>query len=217
MVVRSFPVLILAAAALFSGGCRTLKPGLRPPSEFREIEGYASLRLIRGGETARSKFAFAVVLPRSARIEIFDALGRAVSIFLIRGEEAWLVLPSEKAYWRAGRDEVIEKFLGFPVRPGEMAGLLSGRWSADAAEGWDLVTDNGGRIVSGTRGGLGFQVLDFFPENGPPRRWSFRGPGVEGTVSLLDAAFDRPGPDLSPGFLRSFASLTWVEMERRLR
>ena len=207
----------LAAAVLFSGGCRSLKPGLRPPDEIREIEGYASLRLTRGGETVRSKFAFAVALPRAAKIEIFDALGRAVSIFLVRGDEAWLALPSEKVFWWSGQDEVIAKFLGFPVSPAEIAGLLSGRWSAGAEEGWMFDRDNGGRIVSGTRGDLSFRILEFASGNDLPRRWSFRGPGTEGTVNLLEAAFDRPGPDFSPGFLRSFESLTWPEIERRLR
>ncbi|MHB8053975.1 MAG: hypothetical protein ACYDH3_01800 [Candidatus Aminicenantales bacterium] len=207
----------LIAAALFSGGCRAPKPSVGPPSEIREIEGYASLRLTRSGETSRSKFAFAVALPRSARIEIFDALGRSVSIFLVRGDEAYLVLPSERAYWRSDRDDVIAKFLGFPIRPAEIAGLLSGRWSPAAAEGWTLDRDNGGRIVSGTRGDLSFRVLEFFPGNQMPRRWSFQGSGTEGVVSLLEAAFDRPGPDFSPNFLRSFAAKSWPEIERLLR
>lgn len=207
----------LIAAVLFLSGCRAPKPGLRPPDKIREIEGYASLRLTRDGETARSKFAFAVDSPRSARIEIFDALGRSVSIFLVRGEEAWLALPSKKAYWRGGREEVIAKFLGFPVRPAEIAGLLSGRWSDEAGEGWTLDRDNGGRVAAGTRGDLSFRVLEFFSGNDLPRRWSFRGSGTEGVVTLLETAFDRPGPDFSPGFLRSYSSLTWPEIERLLR
>jgi hypothetical protein len=216
-IIRVFLCGPLIAAALFSGACRAPRPSVCAPSEIREIEGYASLRLTRGGETARSKFAFALALPRLARIEIFDALGRSVSIFLVRGGEAYLVLPSEKVYWRGDRDEVIAKFLGFPVRPEEIAGLLSGRWSAAAAEGWALGRDNGGRIISGTRGDLAFQVLDFFSGSDLPRRWSFHAPGTEGVVGLLDAAFDRPGPDFSPDFLRLFAAKSWPEIERLLR
>ena len=207
----------LAAAVLFLGGCRTVKPALHPPDEIREIEGYASLRLTRDRETTRSKFAFAVDSPCSARIEVFDALGRSVSIFLVRGDEAWLALPSKKAYWRGSRDEVISRFLGFPVRPAEIAGLLSGRWGAEAAAGWEFERQEDGRIVSGSRGDLFFRVLDFFPGNDLPRRWSFRAAGTEGVVSLLEAAFDRPESDFSPAFLRSFVALTWPEIEKLLR
>jgi len=207
----------LAVAALSATACRSLRPSLRPPEEIREVEGYASLRLSRAGESSRSKFAFAVLLPNRARLEVFDALGRSVSIFLIRGEEAYLVLPSERAYWRADRDEVIEKFLGFPVVPAEIAGLISGRWSDTAAAGWTLVRDGNGRVVSGTRGDLSFRVLEFLSGSGLPRRWEFRSAGTEGVIGLLDAAFDRPSPDFSVDFLRPFASRTWPEIEKLLR
>jgi hypothetical protein len=207
----------LAGAAFFAAACRPFRPGLRPPSEVREIEGYASLRLTRGEETSRAKFAFAIVLTDRARLEVFDALGRSVSIFLIRGDEAYLVLPSERAYWRGERDEVIEKFLGFPIRPAEIAGLISGRWSGKASADWAFVRDEGGRIVSGTRGELSFRVLEFFSGSDLPRRWTFRYVGTEGVIGLLDAAFDRPAPDFSLDFLRPYASKTWPEIERLLR
>ena len=207
----------LLAVLLGTGGCRVFRPNLRPPAEIRTIEGYASLRLTRGGETARTKFAFSLTLPDQARIEVFDVLGRSVSVFLIRGDEAYLVLPSEKAYWRGGRDEVIEKFLGFPVRPAEIAGLLTGRWSGEAARVWVFERDTRGRAISGIRGGLSFRILEFFPGGDLPRRWSFRNAETEGRVGLLDAAFDRPSAETSTAFLRTFSSKTWVEIERLLR
>lgn len=208
----------LLAGLLGTGGCRGYRPNLRPPAEIRTIEGYASLRLTRKGETApRAKFAFALILPDQARLEIFDALGRAVSVFLIRGDEAYLVLPSEKVYWRSGRDEVIEKFLGFPVRPAEIAGLLTGRWSGEAARSWVFERDARGRTISGLRGELSFRILEFFPGGELPRRWSFRNVETEGTVGLLDAAFDRPSLEIPTGFLQTYASKTWAEIERLLR
>jgi hypothetical protein len=207
----------LLAVLLGTGGCRVYRPNLRPPAEIRTIEGYASLRLTRSGETARTKFAFALILPDQARLEVFDALGRSVSMFLIRGDEAYLVVPSEKAYWRAGRDEVIEKFLGFPVRPAEIAGLLTGRWSGEAARPWVFEREARGRTISGIRGGLSFRILEFFPGGDLPRRWSFRNAETEGMVGLLDAAFDRPSAEISTAFLRTYSSKTWAEIERLLR
>ncbi len=181
------------------------------------MEGYASLRLTRDGATSRAKFAFAVVLPDRARLEVFDALGRSVSLFLVRGDEAYLVLPSEKAYWRGGRDEVIEKFLGFPVRPAEIMGLLAGRWTEEASSGWAFVRDARGRTVSATRGALEVRILEVFPGSDLPRRWSFRQAGTSGTVGLLEAAFNRTPPDFSLDFRRTFTAKTWPEIERLLR
>jgi len=204
------------AAVLFSA-CRPFKPALRPTGEIRGVEGYASLRISRAGESSRAKFAFAVALPDRARLEVFDALGRSVSLFLIRGDEAFLVIPSEKAYWKGGRDEVISKFLGFPIHPAEILGLLTGHWTEKAAAGWAFIRDGQGRIVSGTRDGLDIRILEYFPKTDLPRRWSFRQEGTDGTVGLIEAAFDRPEPDFSLGFLRTYASKTWPEIERLLR
>lgn len=214
---RPFLLGVLAGAALFAGACRPFRPPLHPPAGVREIEGYASLRLTRGEETSRAKFAFAILLPNRARLEVFDALGRSASIFIIRSDEAYLVLPSERVYWRGDRDEVIAKFLGFPVQPAEIAGLISGRWSDEVSADWALVRDARGRVVSGTRDELSFRVQEFFPGGGLPRRWAFQHAGTEGIVGLLEAAFDRPNPDFSLDFLRPYASKTWPEIEKLLR
>lgn len=207
---------LLAAAALFSS-CRPFRPNLRPSDEVKGMEGYASLRLARDGTTSRTKFAFAVTLPDRARLEVFDALGRSVSLFLLQGEEAYLVLPSEKAYWRGNRGEVIEKFLGFAVGPAEILGLLSGRWTEAAAAEWDFVRDDRGRVVSGTRGDLDVVLLERFPGSDLPRRWSFRRDGTSGLVVLLEAAFNPPSSDINLDFRRTFAPKTWPEIERLFR
>jgi outer membrane biogenesis lipoprotein LolB len=214
---RHIAAAALLAAAVFSFSCKPFRPSLKPGGALERMEGYASLRITRGGETSRAKFAFALSLPERARLEVFDALGRSVSLFLLRGDDAYLVLPSEKVYWQAGRDEVIEKFLGFPVQPKEIMGLLSGRWAAAAEAGWTFVRDGKNRATSGKRGGLEFAILEYFPGSDLPRRWSFRHPESSGTVTLLEAAFDRPEPDFSPEFRRTFTAKTWPEIERLLR
>jgi hypothetical protein len=181
------------------------------------MEGYASLRLTRDGTTTRAKFAFSVTLPDRARLEVFDALGRSVSLFLLQGEEAYLVLPSEKAYWKSGRGEVIEKFLGFAVSPAEILGLLSGRWAGSAGTGWLFVRDERGRVLSGTRDGLDVRILERFPGSDVPRRWSFRQAETSGIVGLLEAAFNPSPADFSLDFRRTFKAKTWPEIEKLLR
>jgi len=208
---------LLFMALICSLSCRSFRPILLPSGEVKEIEGYASLRLKRGEESARMKFAFVVVLPDQARFDVFDALGRMISTFIIRGDEAYLVLSSEKAYWRGRRDEVIEKFLGFPVRPAEIAGLLTGRWGSEAARGWTFDRDGRSRTISGIRGDLSFRVQEFRPGGDLPQTWSFRSMGTEGVIKLLEAAFDKPNPNISLEFIRNFSSKTWTEIERFLR
>jgi hypothetical protein len=208
---------LLLAVSICSVGCRSFRPILLPSGEAREMEGYASLRLKRGEESARTKFAFVILLPDQARFDVFDALGRTISTFIIRGDEAYLVLFSERVYWRGGRDEVIEKFLGFPVRPAEIAGLLTGRWGREAAKDWTFDVDGRGRTISGTRGDLSFRVQEFRPGGDLPLVWSFRSLGTEGVIKLLEAAFDKPNPNVSLEVIRNFSSKTWTEIERFLR
>jgi hypothetical protein len=208
---------VFLAGAIASAGCQASRTILIPSGGIRDLAGYASLRLARDGETVRTKFAFSVVLPDQAHLEVFDALGRSASTFIIRGDSAYLILPSKRAYWRGGRDEVIEKFIGFPVRPDEIAGLITGRWTREAAEDWSFEHDDRGRPVSGTRGDLSFRVLEFFPGGDFPRRWSFGDAATNGTISLLDLEFNKTPPEMSLEFLRAYSSKTWAEIERILK
>lgn len=212
---RTVPFLFLIAAA-----CRPPVPALVPPVELRDVAGNASLKISRPDGTARSKFSYALALPDRGRIDVLDPLGRTAVQFLVEGEEAYLVLPSKRAYGRGRRDDVLEKFLGFPVGVDELAGLLAGRWEKAGGaplSGWSLDRDGRGRVSAGSRGDLSFAVLEHFPGNGVPRRLSFRGPSSEGTVTLLPPRFNRGLGPFSRAFQDKFRALSWDEVERLLR
>jgi hypothetical protein len=211
---RTIPLFFFLAA------CRPPAPTLIPPADVHGIRGLASLKISREGRTARSKFSFAISLPDRGRIDVVDPLGRTALQFFVEGEEAYLVLPSKRAYGCGGRGEVLEKFLGFPLDLDELAGLLAGRWGRGEGtfpQGWAFERDGRGRMSAGRREDFSFVVLEFFPGDGVPRRFSFRGGASEGTVTLLQAAFNGPAILPALGFRERCRLLSWEEIERLLR
>ncbi|MBM3293134.1 MAG: hypothetical protein FJY82_01275 [Candidatus Aminicenantes bacterium] len=210
---RTIPFLLLLAA------CRPPGPVLLPPAEIRAVEGLAVLRIVRAEASARTKFGFTIALPDRGRIDVLDPVGRTVLRFVVDGEEAFLVLLSKRVYARGGKDEVLERFIGFPVGLDELAGLLAGRWEAGGAAlpGWTLERDGRGRVAAGRRGDLSFAVQEFFRGGGVPRKVSFRGPGGAGSVTLLQAAFNRGLAPLPSGFWERLRAVSWEEVERLLR
>jgi len=203
--------LFLAAA------CRPPLPALIPPPVLRDVAGLATLKIVRAEGSARSKFGFAIAFPDRGRIDVLDPLGRTALQFLVEGDDAYLVLPSKRAYARGARGEVLKRFLGFPVELEELAGLLAGRWEKggeNISPGWILERDGRGRVSAGRRGDLSFAVLEFYPGGGVPRRVSFNGAGSEGTVTLHRAAFNGGLAPFSPRFRERFRAVSWEEIER---
>jgi hypothetical protein len=206
--------------AVAFAACRPPAPALVPPPDLRQVQGWARLRLDRAGQAGRSKFFFAIALPSRGQLEIVDPLGRRALQIFIEGEEAYLVVPSKKAYARGSRSDVLGEFLGFPIALDEIVGLLTGRWGdADSAAslGWAVERDGRNRVTGGRREGLSFSVLEFFPGNGVPRRFSFRGGESSGTVVLLEAAFNRPIGPPNRSFQSRFKPLSWDELLSLLR
>jgi hypothetical protein len=213
-------VLFILFLLFGAAACRPPLPALAPPAELRDLAGNASLKITGPEGTARSKFSYALALPDRGRVDVLDPLGRTALQFLVEGEEAYLVLPSKRAYGQGSRNDVLEKFLGFPVGLEELAGLLAGRWEkADGTllPGWSFERDARGRVSAGSRGDLSFEVPEHFPGNGVPRRLSFRGPSSEGTVTLLPPRFNRGFAPFSWSFRDRFKLLSWDEVERLLR
>jgi len=220
---RAVPAL---AVILLSFSCR-VPPVMIPtvPPSLTEIEGYASLKITRSGETAKSKFAFVLGLPHRAKIEIQDPLGRKAAEILINDRDGYFILASEKAYWRASPGEIMEKFLGFQLSLREMTGLLCGRWRAETIEerqalsAWKFRDDAEGRKAAGWRGNLEFTVLEFFPGSPVPRRLEFRSPDDHGNLGILAMAFNRPLSEnaWAMDFMNAYASMTWADIEKMLR
>ncbi len=214
-------ILIGIGAAIFCLiSCHPGTPRFSPlPPEVISIEGYASLKLTRGGETAKSRVSFVFVLPDRGRVEALDPFGRTVSILLMDNEEAFLVLPSKKAYWRAGREEALAKLLGFELNPKEITDILSGK--ADEMSGWDIERDGQGRTVRGERDSLRFEVRQFFGQSALPQLLALSRGGEKGTLKILRLNFNQPlkGAVFERAFLRdeAYRPATWAEMEKWLR
>lgn len=214
--------------AVLAPGCRTGVPRLGPETRLESVEGYASLKFKGAEAEGRSKVSFSIALPDRARVDVFDALGRAVITLIARGRESYFVTVRERAYWRGGPGEGFAKFLGFDLSPAELAGILAGRWAGEpgsappapeAAEAWRLTRDAQGRVVSASRGDVTFSVTAFFPGTTLPHVVTFAGGESSGTLRVFEARFNVSPPEsaFGTGFLKDFTSKSWPEMEELLR
>lgn len=216
---RSAPaLLLLSAAALIS--CHTSRPTVAPPPPTVEsIEGFATFRLARNGETAKSKLSFLFRLPGQGRVEVLDPLGRTASILFLDNDVAYLVLPGRRAYWKSGREEVMSKLLGFSLEAEDLALILTGR--ADRLSGWDLEKDRGGRVVRGRREDLSFEVRQFF-EPGPLPWLLVLSRGEDrGSLRVLRMNFNQPLQEKAFHYFfleeGGYREADWNEVERWLR
>ena len=193
-------VPVLAALAAVAA-CRPSRLEVVPvPPEVRSIEGYGSLKVLQTGGSVRSRFSFIIEAGRRGKVEILDALNRTAAEIFLLPDEAYFVLRADKIYWKAGPDEVIEKFLGVRLDLAEVTGLLCGRWS-------------------GGREGLRLEVRETFSGGRVPRRVEFESPASAGTLTLLAVTFNAPAPEgsFALDFLSTHAARTWDEVERILR
>jgi hypothetical protein len=184
------------------------------------MEGYASLSYEGAHGSARTKFAFLIVSPDRGRIDASDFLGRAIYQVVITDNQAYFVLPSKKAYWRAEEQEIVFRFMGFHLSLEEIACLLSGRWPEDKGSdplfGWSLERDNQGRVVGGERGDLRFSVKEFIDNTGVAREISFSHPLNEGHLKIRSIGFNQPlnKRAFSTGFIQRYEEKTWEEIQK---
>ena len=214
-----------ALAALVLPGCRPPRAVLGPvPAEIREIEGDASLKLIRNGETSRARFAFVLGTSGRGRVVVTDFLGGSVAEFVFAGDDGYLVLPAKRIYWKASPAEIVEKLLGFPLTPDEMAGLICGRWPAAGRDGgpfrgWSFERDGDGRTRSGRKDGLEFRVDEFFPRSPVPRIVDFQDALGSGRLTVRGIEFNGPAAESAArlDFLGVFSPRRWEEIAGILR
>jgi hypothetical protein len=189
------------------------------------MEGYASLRLEKDATEAKTKFSFVFELPRRVRMEAYDILGRTLYSVIIEEESAFFIIPSKKVYWRGLRSEILEKFLSFDLSVEDMQALFTGRWeeepegqSGDPQIAWQLKRDTRGRIISGERGALRFEVKEFFKGGTSPRLVALRHPEAQGQLKVLSLSFNKPVRKgvFELGFLGRFELKTWEEIEKML-
>jgi hypothetical protein len=212
--------MLMGVAILWLISCHPGTPRFSPlPPQVISIEGYASLRLTRGGETAKSRLSFIFVLPDRGRIEVYDPLGRTVSILFLGVEEAFLVLPSKRVYWQTGREEALGKLLSFDLSPKEITDILSGK--AEEMNGWDLERDGQGRIVRGRRDSLRFEVRQFYGQGVLPQLLALSHDGERGSLKIIRLNFNQPlkSAAFELSFLqdKTYKPSTWAEIEKWLR
>ena len=221
------PAFALAATAFLAlAACITGPPLLSPPPAHIEVlDGYGSLTLRADGGSLRGRFSFLLVPPDKGRIEVLDPLGRTRALLAFREGEAVMVLMSRKAYWSGPEAELMEGFLGFGLRIGELAGLIGGRWTEAGtagppeSEGWTFEKGKDGRVLSGAKGEFRFRVEEFFPKTPLPRAVGFSRAGETGRLRVLQVRFNRPPrPEaFAPARLEGLERKTWPEMEELLR
>lgn len=212
--------VILSAAVWILFSCLPSRPSFSPPPpQVKSVEGYASWRLTRAGETAKSRFSFIFVLPVQGRVDIIDPLGRTAAIIFFEAEEAFFVLPSKKVYWRTTREEAMSRFLGFTLSPGEVTDFLTGR--LQNLNGWALEKNDRGRVSRGRKRELRFEVRQFFDDTLLPQLLVFSRGDDRGSLRILRLNFNQPLKEnaLRLSFLedRNFRSVGWAEIEKLLR
>ena len=188
------------------------------------MEGHASLTISGDQGTARSKFSFVFELPDRGRIDVTGALGSVFYRIVIHGGDSYFVIPSKRAYWQGKEEDIIDKFMGFRLSLAEMINLLSGNWSEGEMlhnqdlEDWTFVKDRDGRIISGQRMDLWFEVEEFIGDTPFARRLHFEHPSSTGQVKILSLALNRP---IRPGvfsseFTERYKPKTWAEIQELL-
>ncbi len=215
-------VIAIGCLAFLLSCCRPALLSISPlPARVERIEGHASLTILTGQETARSKFSFLFALPDKGRIEVTGALGRVIYRLLVDGGEAYLIVPSKKVYWQGQEEEIIYEFLGFRLNLAEMINLFSGDWGkqsqiiSDDLESWSLTRDRKNRIKSGKRGDLWFEVEEFIDDTPFARRIVFRHTLSSGKLKILGLGLNKPVREnvFSKKFKEKYQPKTWKEIQ----
>jgi len=213
--------LALVLMGLWCAGCGGPPPVLAPPQAGVEaVAGLASAS-VQGEEMAlQGKFAFVFRRPGFGRVDVPGPFGATVYSLLFETDSGYLVVPSRKIYAAERSDELMNRFLGFGLRPSEVIDLLSGVWpEAGTGSLWSLRRDAGGRVSHGEKGGFLFDVTEFFPGAGVPRSLTFSAVGTAGRINVLSLRFNpAPRPEaFDTGFLERFRRGSWEEIRNILK
>lgn len=216
------PVILLLLFWMI--GCLPSRILVNPvPQRIERLEGYARLKLQEGSESTNSKFSFLFILPHQGQIEVSDFLGRSLYKILITERGAYFIVPAKKAFWRASEEMIIDKFLGFRLSLAELICLFSGQWPApntpeEKVAAWSLKRDDSGRILSGQRGELSFEVESFITDTAFARSLTFTHSWSRGRLKFLKMVFNQPGGAkyFIEDFLDNYAEKTWEEIQELL-
>ena len=174
--------------------------------------------------TARSKFSFVFQLPDRGRIDVSGALGRTLYRIFISEGDAYFVVPSKKVYWQGQEEEIIDKFMGFRLSLAEMINLLTGNWKQEdllqkeEMRNWVLEKDRKGRVISGQREDLLFEVKEFIGNTPFALRLVFEHPLSSGQVKVLRITLNQSIKEnvFSKKFVEKYQPKTWAEIQELL-
>jgi hypothetical protein len=224
-ILQKVQVVVICLALAVLACCQPSPISLTPlPSRIDRMEGHASLTISGEQGASKSKFSFLFQLPSRGRIDVTGALGRIVYRIVIYEGEAYFIVPSKKVYWQSQEEEIIDKFVGFRLNLTEMINLLSGDWNdpeglhAEGVEGWSFAKDQDGRIISGQRQDLWFEIEEFIGETSFARRLRFKHALNTGQVKVLSLGLNRPiKPNVfSTKFIEKYQPKTWAEIQEML-
>lgn len=207
--------------------CRPYRIYLPPlPSEIERIEGYVSIKITEDQRSARSKFSFLFQFPHQGRIEVSNIFSKTLYQIIVDEDRAVFTLPSKKVYWQGEEEEIIDKVLGFRLNLYEMISLLCGKWGdkeldiegEKSMERWSLEKDGKGRVTSGRRGELKFNVKEFLANTPFPRILTFEHPLSRGRLKILSINFNQPVKEgiFCLSFLENYERKSWAEIEKML-
>lgn len=202
-----FLTLVYIVLAFLTPGCslflsrgfpRSLAP---PPVLVTSVSGYLSFRLEKEQGLVRGR-AFFIIVPGKGRIEVIDPVGRQAIMAVWNGEEKWLVIPSEQAYWRGrvSTRELMNTLLGFSLEPVELLGWLIG-----GSAGLEIFLNEERKISAGKQTGRNEEGLTqerpaqiggsaFFPgweveKDGKGRLW--RGRKADLTITIEERSQEK--------------------------
>ena len=180
------------------------------------------MRVYGEEETIRSKFSFLFLLPDQGDIVASNFLGQTIYRITITSDEAFLIIPSKKVYWKGSEEEIIDIFLGFKLNMREMISLLTGEWQElgllqkdQHYQMWEFEKDQAGRIKSGWRNSLRFKIEEFVDDSHLARVLVFENMLTTGRVRLIKAAFNKPirAESFSTDFLQKYQRKSWEEIQ----
>lgn len=114
--------------------------------------------------------------------------------------------------------------MGFRLNLAEMINLLSGSWNdlevwrAEDLGDWSFTRDQDGRIISGQRQDLWFEIEEFIGNTSFAQRLRFKHPLNSGQVKVLGLDLNRPiKPQVfSTKFIEKYQPKTWAEIQEML-
>ncbi len=217
---RGLPTQALVLLLLLLARCGPSRILLSPvPGRIESLEGHARVWLTNPEAATRTKFSFLLALPDRGSIEVSNFLGQSLYRILITPDQAFLIIPAKKVYWKGQEVEIFDFLLGFRLDLSEMISLISGEWPPEGLRrgefsSWTLERDETGRIAGGQRAGLSFRVEEFVEETKFPRTVRFEHPENSGRLRILNMGFNRPlrANAFETEFLGRFAEKTWEEI-----